>query len=116
MATPNDKTKTPHPMAVLEEAKLQRDAQTRKENKDLDRQQRDVQQLKDLDYGVGFSSDKTLARRYATTRKTIWTWAGDPENPFPQPKKISANITRWMNSEIKEHEEKHFRGPHNDPK
>ena len=103
MATPTDKTKTPHPMAVLEEAKLQRDAQTRKENKDLDRQQRDAQQLKDLDDGVGFSSDKILARYYDTTRKTIWTWARDPDNPFPEPKKVGANMTRWANAEIKTH-------------
>ena len=103
MATPTDKTKTPHPMAVLEEAKLQRDAQTRKENKDLDRQQRDAQQLKDLDDGVGFSSDKILARYYDTTRKTIWTWARDEDNKFPKPKKISANMTRWANAEIKAH-------------
>jgi predicted DNA-binding transcriptional regulator AlpA len=78
--------------------------------KPIDKEEREATQLKDLDEGVGYSSDKILARRYATTRKTIWTWAGDPENPFPQPKKISANITRWMNSEIKEHEEKHFKG------
>jgi predicted DNA-binding transcriptional regulator AlpA len=103
MATPTDKTKTPHPMAVLEEAKLQRDAQTRKENKDLDRQQRDAQQLKDLDDGVGFSSDKILARYYDTTRKTIWSWARDENNPFPQPKKVGANMTRWNNAEIKAH-------------
>jgi predicted DNA-binding transcriptional regulator AlpA len=102
MPTPNDK-KTPHPMAVLEEAKLQRDAQTRKENKDLDRQQRDAQQLKDLDDGVGFSSDKILARSYGTTRKTIWSWAKDPDNPFPEPKKVGANMTRWVNAEIKAH-------------
>ena len=113
MATPNDKTKTPHPMAALDEAKLQRDAQTRKENKDLDRQRRDAQQLKDLGYGVGFSSDKILARYYDTTRKTIWTWARDPDNPFPEPKKVGANMTRWLNAEVREYEQRYFRGAAN---
>jgi predicted DNA-binding transcriptional regulator AlpA len=96
------KDNTPHPMAALQQAK-ERDAQFRKENKERDRQQRESQQLKDVDDGVGFSSDKILARYYDTTRKTIWTWARDPDNPFPQPKKISANMTRWVNVEIKAH-------------
>jgi len=97
------KDNTPHPMAALQQAKEQRDAQTRKVNKELDRQKRESQQLKDLDDGVGFSSDKILARYYDTTRKTIWTWARDPDNPFPAPKKVGANTTRWVNAEIKKH-------------
>ena len=97
------KDNTPHPMAALQQAKEQRDAQTRKVNKELDRQKRESQQLKDLDDGVGFSSDKILARYYDTTRKTIWTWARDPDNPFPEPRKVGANMTRWVNAEIKKH-------------
>jgi predicted DNA-binding transcriptional regulator AlpA len=102
MAIPTDK-KTLHPMAELQQAKELRDAQTRTENKEQDRQRRDAQQLRDLDEGVGFSSDKILARSYGTTRKTIWTWARDPDNPFPAPKKVGANMTRWVNAEIKAH-------------
>ena len=102
MPSPTDK-KPPHPMATLQQAKEHRDAQTRTENKDLDRQRRDAQQLKDLDDGVGFSSDKILARYFDTTRKTIWTWARDPDNPFPEPRKVGANMTRWVNAEIKKH-------------
>ena len=90
-------------MAELQQAKALRDAQTRKENKEKDKQRRDAQQLRDLDDGVGFSSDKILARYYDTTRKTIWTWARDPDNPFPEPRKVGANMTRWVNAEIKAH-------------
>lgn len=104
MPTPKGNN-TPHPMRALQQAKEQRDAQTRKENKERDRQQRDEQQLKDVDEGVGFSSDKILARYYDTTRKTIWSWARDEDNKFPKPKKISANMTRWCNAEIKAHRE-----------
>ena len=80
----------------------------------VDRQQRDEQQLKDLDEGVGFSSDKILARYYDTTRKTIWCWAKDPDNSFPEPKKVSANTTRWVNSEIKEHKTNQLLRRHHD--
>ncbi len=69
----------------------------------IDKEQRDAQQLKDVDEGVGFSSDKILARYYDTTRKTIWTWSADPDNPFPASKKVGANMTRWINAEIKAH-------------
>ena len=72
-------------------------------DKELACQQRETQQLKDVDEGVGFSSDKVLARYYGTTRKTIWCWARDPADPFPEPKKIAANTTRWINAEIKAH-------------
>ena len=101
---------TPHPMRALQQAKEQKDAQARKENKERDRQQRDAQQLKDVDEGVGFSSDKILARYYGTTRKTIWCWSKDPADPFPEPKKIAANTTRWINSEIKAHQENNHSG------
>jgi predicted DNA-binding transcriptional regulator AlpA len=97
-------------MAALQQAKEQRDAQTRKVNKELDRQKRESQQLKDLDEGVGFSSDKILARYYGTTRKTIWIWAADKRNPFPKAKKIGQNMTRWANAEIKVHQENNYLG------
>lgn len=58
------------------------------------------EQMQDIDEGVGYSSDKVLARRYGLHRKTIWNWAKDPSNPFPRPKKISLNTTRWLNEEI----------------
>ena len=54
--------------------------------------------LKDLSAGVGWSTDKTLARYFSTSRKTIWTWAR--EGRIPRPRKISANMTRWSNDEL----------------
>jgi len=75
-----------------------------------DKELRDAQQLKDVDEGVGFSSDKILARYYGSTRKTIWCWSKDPADPFPKPKKIAANTTRWINAEIKAHREKSYSG------
>ena len=76
----------------------------------IDKESRDAQQPKDVDEGVGFSSDKILARYYDTTRKTIWSWAGDPDNPFPEPKKVGRNMTRWVNAEIKAHSEDKYSG------
>ena len=75
-----------------------------------DKEQRAAQQLKDVEEGVGFSSAKTLARYFGTTDKTIWLWAADPDNPFPKPKKIGANTTRWSNEEIKAHRENKYLG------
>ena len=60
------------------------------------------QQIQDLSDGVGYSSDKILARYYNTTRKTIWCWA--KQGKLPSPRKIGDNTTRWCNREIKEAE------------
>lgn len=87
-----------HPVAASKQAKDLRDAE------------RETQQLRDIDEGVGFSSDKVLARYYGTTRKTIWCWSKDPADPFPTPKKISRNMTRWVNAEIKAHRTKQLVG------
>ena len=61
--------------------------------------QRSLQQLQDIDNGVGYSSDKVLARYFETTRKTIWLWA--KEGTLPKPHKIGKNTTRWLNSEVR---------------
>ena len=61
--------------------------------------ERSLQQLRDIDDGVGYSSDKVLARYFETTRKTIWLWS--KEGTLPRPHKIGRNTTRWMKSEIK---------------
>lgn len=60
------------------------------------------QQIQDLSDGIGYSSDKTLARYYNTTRKTIWCWT--KQGKLPQPHKIGNNTTRWCNRKIKETE------------
>jgi predicted DNA-binding transcriptional regulator AlpA len=70
-----------------------------KQAKELRDAKREYQQLKDVDEGVGFSSDKVLARYFDTTRKTIWIWS--KEGTLPRPHKIGENTTRWSNSEIK---------------
>jgi len=88
-----------NPFDVLEQIKEQRDSRTRTENKERDRQQQERQQIQDLLNGVGFSSDKVIARFYGTTRKTIWVWA--KEGKLPKPHKIGENTTRWNNAEIK---------------
>lgn len=61
--------------------------------------QRLLQQLQNIDDGVGYSSDKVLARYYDTTRKTIWMWS--KEGVLPKPHKIGKNTTRWRNSEVR---------------
>lgn len=58
------------------------------------------QQIQDLSDGVGYSSDKILARYYNTTRKTIWCWA--KQGKLPRPHKIGNNTTRWCNKAIKQ--------------
>ena len=58
-------------------------------------------ELQDLSSGLGYSTDKTLARYFSTSRKTIWTWA--KEGRIPRPRKISANMTRWDNAEMRDY-------------
>ena len=62
-------------------------------------QARETQQVQDLTDGLGWSSDKTLARYFNTSRKTIWHWA--KEGKLPRPHKIGVNTTRWSNIEVK---------------
>lgn len=50
--------------------------------------------------GIGYSSDKTLARYFDTSRSTIWLWAR--EGLLPQPVKLSSGSTRWANKDINE--------------
>jgi prophage regulatory protein len=50
--------------------------------------------------GIGYSSDKTLARYFDTSRSTIWLWAR--EGRLPQPVKLSTGSTRWSNKDINE--------------
>jgi hypothetical protein len=76
-----------HPVAASKQAKDQRAAE------------RETQQLRDIYEGLGYSSDKVLARYFDTTRKTIWIWS--KEGKLPRPHKIGENTTRWSNSEIK---------------
>lgn len=83
-----------HPFALLEQQKIQRDIRTRTANKERDRLA-----IQDIEDGVGYSSDKVLARYFETTRKTIWLWSKD--GTLPRPHKIGKNTTRWLNSEVR---------------
>ena len=58
-------------------------------------------ELQDLSSGLGYSTDKTLARYFSTSRKTIWAWA--KEGKIPKPCKMSANTTRWRNAEMRDY-------------
>ncbi|MDA8922175.1 hypothetical protein N9J30_07760 [Gammaproteobacteria bacterium] len=60
----------------------------------------DRKQIQDIEDGLGYSSDKILARYFNITRKTIWIWA--KEGKLPSPHKIGSNTTRWCNKEIKQ--------------
>ncbi len=62
------------------------------------------QALADIRNGVGWSTDKELARWYGVTRKTIWKWVGD--GLLPKPKKLTPRRTRWSNAEIAQHDQK----------
>ena len=53
-----------------------------------------------IQLGIGYSSDKTLARYFDTSRSTIWLWAR--EGRLPQPVKLSTGSTRWANKDINE--------------
>jgi predicted DNA-binding transcriptional regulator AlpA len=65
--------------------------------------------LRDIQNGVGWSTDKQLARYYGVTRKTIWDWTKDPDVGLPAPKKLGKRRTRWSNQEIQGFDRKiHF--------
>ena len=53
-----------------------------------------------IQLGIGYSSDKTLARYFDTSRSTIWLWAR--EGRLPQPVRLSSGSTRWSNKDINE--------------
>jgi len=52
--------------------------------------------------GVGYSSDRTLAKYFDTSRSTIWLWS--KTGRLPKPIKLSEGCTRWCNKAIKQFE------------
>tara|TARA_B110000977_G_scaffold93626_1_gene123900 strand:- start:685 stop:957 length:273 start_codon:yes stop_codon:yes gene_type:complete len=52
--------------------------------------------------GVGYSSDRTLAKYFDTSRSTIWLWS--KTDRLPKPIKLSERCTRWCNKGIKQFE------------
>jgi len=57
------------------------------------------QQFDQIELGVGYSSDKTLARYFDASRSTIWKWTR--EGKLPKPIKLTAGATRWKNAAVK---------------
>lgn len=56
-------------------------------------------QLEPIEQGVGYSSDRTLAKFYDASRSTIWKWAR--EGKLPKPIKLTSGATRWDNKSVK---------------
>lgn len=48
--------------------------------------------------------DIDLANRYKVSRVTIWRWASNGR--IPRPVKLSPGCTRWLLTEINEHDAK----------
>ena len=63
-------------------------------------------QLLDVMEGVGWSSDKILARYFDVSRQRIWVWS--KESKLPEPHKHGEATTRWKNSKVLEAEKKNF--------
>ena len=53
-----------------------------------------------IESGVGYSSDKTLAKYFDASRSTIWHWTRIGK--LPKPEKLSTGTSRWDNRKIKE--------------
>jgi len=98
---------------LTKEERRERLRNTRNETRARQRAESIHQQIEDIDLGVGFSSAKTLARYFGTTDKTIWVWAADQANSFPQSRKLGPNMTRWSNAEIKAYREAKLSGESN---
>ena len=52
--------------------------------------------------GVGYSSDRTLAKYFDTSRSTIWLWS--KTGRLPKPIKLSEGCTRRCNKAIEQFE------------
>ena len=53
-----------------------------------------------INNGVGYSSDRSLAKYFDASRSTIWLWTR--EGRLPKPVKLSNGSTRWQNKAIQE--------------
>jgi predicted DNA-binding transcriptional regulator AlpA len=84
------------------------DRDERREKRAKAKEERILVQLLDVMEGIGWSSDQILARYFDVSRQRIWIWA--KEGKLPTPHKHGEATTRWLNSEVREYEEKHFKG------
>ena len=60
--------------------------------------QREINELKALEAGIGYSSDKTIALYLGAGRSTIWKWVRD--GLLPPPIKITRSHSRWSNQKL----------------
>ena len=89
--------------SLSEEEKSKRKMQRKAEREVLS-----LKLLEDVAAGVGWSSDKTLARYFSVTRQRIWVWA--KEAKLPAPYKVGDATTRWKNEEVLKAEMTNFLG------
>jgi len=54
-----------------------------------------------IESGVGYSSDKTLAKYFDISRSTVWLWARIGR--LPKAHQLTEGTSRWSNSEVKEY-------------
>ena len=53
-----------------------------------------------MDTPTRYISDRELAKRYDTSRSTVWRWTA--RGILPQPVQISEGCTRWLAHEIEQ--------------
>jgi hypothetical protein len=60
--------------------------------------EREINELRALKAGIGFSSDKIIALYLGAGRSTVWKWVKD--GLLPPPIKITRSHSRWSNPEL----------------
>ena len=90
---------------TLERTSSKKRASTNKSDATAERK-KILSQLTNIQNGVGWSSDKMLARYFDVSRQRIWQWS--KEGKLPKPHKHGEATTRWLNKEVLEAEGKHF--------
>ena len=93
--------KPKNPKVLSEEETTERKAKRAKAE-----ESRILEQLLNVMAGVGWSSDKVLARYFDVSRQRIWAWT--KEGKLPAPHKHGEATTRWKNSEVSAAEDKNF--------
>lgn len=43
-----------------------------------------------------FLTLKEVMERYKASRSSVYRWAGDPDDPFPEPSTVGVRCTRWL--------------------
>ena len=72
------------------------------------KEKRLIEQLANVREGIGWSSDRILARYFEVSRQRIWAWSKGGK--LPPPHKHGEATTRWNNTEVQKAEERNFLG------